>query len=88
MNKPRGSLKEDYPIIEHQLIDGDVPGQETHKRNIEIVYGLLAENKQKDVAELFEISPERVRQIWILTSLRQYYRLERERRETLLEGEL
>lgn len=86
-NKPGGSLKEDYPIIENRLENSDVPGQEKHQRNIEIVYGLLAGSKQKDAAKLFNISAERVRQIWIITSLRQYQRLNKEVRDAILEGE-
>jgi hypothetical protein len=78
MNKAGGSLREDYPIVESLFEESDVPGKEKHQRNIKIVRELLRGNKQKDVAELFGISSERVRQVWILTALKQHKRLQKE----------
>lgn len=77
-NKAGGRLKEDYPILIGRLENNDVPGKEKHQRNIEVVHNLLLGAKQKEVAELFGISPERVRQIWILTALRQSNRIQGE----------
>jgi hypothetical protein len=72
-------IRDEYPILVEELKPTDAyGGPGTHVRNLNIVRGLLDGSTFALAARLYELSPERIRQIWILTSLRQRKRLSKQ----------
>lgn len=68
-----------YPIDRETLQWGDIHGgADTRQRNARIVLSLLQGAPTKRVAAQHKLSYGRVRQIWMLTSIRQHRRLGRE----------